>query len=61
MSVKTIKYNPKQLKIGKKVEMEHTKSKVVAERIAKDHLREYPNYYTEFIKFEKKLKKMNKK
>jgi len=52
-----MKFNKKELKIGIKVEMEHTKSKKVAEKIAKDHLKEYPNYYTEFKKFEKKLKR----
>ena len=55
------KFNPKQLKIGIKVEMEHTKSKKVAERIAKDHLREYPNYYTKLVKMEAKLKRKKKK
>ena len=44
-----------QLKIGTKIEMEHTRSKKIAENIAKDHLKEYPNYYTEFVKFEAKL------
>lgn len=36
----------KQLKMGIKVEMEHTKDKVIARMIALDHLREYPDYYT---------------
>ena len=49
-----------QMRLGTKIEMEHTSSKKVAERIAKDHLNEYPNYYTEFVKFEAKLKRMNK-
>ncbi len=49
------KYDPKELKIGIKVEMEHTKSPKVAERIAKDHLREHPNYYTKFVKWEKNV------
>jgi len=52
-----------QLKIGTKLEMEHTKSKKVARRIAEDHLREYSNYYEELPKFEARLKRMkvNKK
>jgi hypothetical protein len=36
----------KEIKMGIKVEMEHTKSPKVARRIAFDHLREYPDYYT---------------
>ncbi len=44
--MKKIKYDLKELKIGIKVEMEHTKSKTVAERIAKDHLRKHKNYYS---------------
>ena len=54
-------YNSRQLKIGIKTEMEHTKSKKIAERIAKDHLREYPTYYTELVKMESKLKKRKNK
>ena len=46
-----------QLKIGKRIELEHTDSKKVAERIAKQHLCEFPNYYTELVKLEKKLSK----
>ena len=49
-------YNKTQLRIGKRIEMEHTKSKKVATKIAKDHLDEFPNYYTALIKMEKKLK-----
>jgi len=44
--MKKIIYNPKEVKMGIKVELEHTKSKKVAERIAKDHLREHKNYYS---------------
>jgi len=58
---KRCKFNPKELKIGTKIEMEHTKSKTRAEKIAKDHLREFPNYYTKgLIPMEKKLKRMKK-
>lgn len=47
-----IEYDPKQLKIGIKVEMEHTNNKKVAETIAKHHLEEDPEYYS-------KLKTLN--
>lgn len=36
----------KELAKGKKVESEHTSDKKLAEKIAKDHLYENPNYYT---------------
>jgi len=56
-----MKYNKKELKIGTKIELEHTKSLVRAMKIAKDHLREYPNYYTKgLIPMEKKLKRRSK-
>ena len=56
------KSNKKELKIGTKIEMEHTKSKSVATRIAKDHLREFPSYYTKgLIPMERRLKKMKEK
>jgi len=53
----------KQLRMGIKVEMEHTSSPKVAKRIALDHLREFPGkpYYTELAKLEKKLKRNVKK
>jgi len=44
--------DPKQLKMGIKVEMEHTDDPKTAEKIALDHLGEDPLYYT-------KLKKAN--
>jgi len=54
-----MKYSAKELKIGTKIEMEHTNSKRLATKIAKDHLREYPNYYTKgLLPMEKKLKKL---
>ena len=53
------KINPKQLRLGIKIEMEHTTDKAVARQIATDHLREFCGkpYYTELIKLEKKFKK----
>ena len=43
----------KELKLGTKVEMEHTKNKAIAKRIALDHLAELPDYYTRLMKMEK--------
>jgi hypothetical protein len=54
-------FNKRQLSIGTKVEMEHTNSKRIAQRIAMDHLTEYPDYYKELTKMERKLEKRNKK
>lgn len=41
-----IEYDPKELKMGIKVEQEHTTNKSIAEIIAKHHLAEDPKYYT---------------
>lgn len=41
-----------QIAKGIKVEMEHTKSRVLARKIAIDHLHENPNYYKK-VKFGK--------
>lgn len=38
--------DPKELEVGKQVEMEHTTDEKEAERIALQHLAENPNYYT---------------
>lgn len=40
----------KEIAMGTKVEMEHTKSKEKAEKIAKEHLAEHPNYYSKLKK-----------
>jgi len=45
--------DPEQLKMGIKVEMEHTDDKEVAEKIARDHLKEVPDYYTKLKEVEK--------
>jgi hypothetical protein len=45
-------YDPEQIKMGIEVEKEHTTSSAVAERIAKDHLAEVPDYYTRLKKME---------
>jgi hypothetical protein len=44
----------KQLQMGIKVEMEHTKDKSKAKEIAMDHLYEDPNYYSKLKKMETK-------
>jgi len=50
-------YDPKQLEMGIKVEMEHTTDKDLAERISMDHLAEIPDYYTRLDKMEKEAEK----
>jgi len=45
-----------QLRIGAKHELEHTTSKRRAKKIAQDHLREDPKYYTHLLRMEKKVK-----
>lgn len=57
------KSKDKELEMGKKVEMEHAGTiksiapdvdvEGVAKLIAKDHLKEIPDYYTRLIKMEK--------
>lgn len=44
--------DPDELAMGIKVEMEHTSNKVIAERIALDHLSEIKDYYTRLKKME---------
>ena len=57
-----MKYIKKELKIGSRIEMEHTKSKRLAMKIAKDHLREFPNYYTRgLLPMERKLKRLGRR
>jgi Protein of unknown function (DUF5661) len=46
------KYDPEQIKMGVEVEVEHTNNKLIAEKIAKDHLAEIPDYYTRLKKME---------
>jgi len=47
----------KELAMGIKVEMEHTRNKAIAKRVAIDHLAEFPDYYTRLIKMEKEAEK----
>jgi len=50
---KDIKHNPKELKMGIKVEMEHTTTPLLSRKIALDHLAEIPDYYTRLAVMEK--------
>jgi hypothetical protein len=43
-------FNPRELALGIKTEMEHTNNPLVAKRIAKDHLKEFKDYYTRLLK-----------
>ena len=49
----------KQEEMGEVVEKEHTKSKPTAEKIAKHHLAERPDYYTMLRKAEKSKVKIS--
>ena len=51
----------KQLRMGVKVESEHTTSQTTAKEIAMDHLSEMPDYYTRLDKMEKEAIKAAKK
>lgn len=42
----------KELKMGIKIEMEHTKNRAIAKRISLDHLAELPDYYSRLQKME---------
>lgn len=48
-------FDKDQLARGIKAELEHTDDKVLAKEIAKDHLKEYPNYYDALEKMEDDL------
>lgn len=54
------KYDEKELKMGIEVEQEHTNDPRMAERIAKDHLAEIPDYYTRLKKMEDEAKSEKK-
>ena len=51
------RFPQRQLRMGRKVEKEHTNNPRIAEEIAKDHLAEYKDYYTRLAQMEKKAKK----
>jgi hypothetical protein len=48
-------FDSKELDMGIEVELEHTNDRSLSKDIAKDHLEEFPNYYTELKKMEDKL------
>jgi len=49
-------YDPIQLKMGIKIEMEHTNNPEISKMIAKDHLDEIQDYYTRLEKMEEEAK-----
>ncbi len=49
----------KQLRKGQKIEMEHTDDPRIARKIACDHLKEHPKYYTHLEKMERKMRRKN--
>lgn len=49
-------YDAEELQMGVEVEMEHTINEQIAEKIAKDHLSEIPDYYTRLKKMEAEAK-----
>jgi len=50
-------YNPEQLAMGIKVELEHTDDLEIAKTITKHHLNELPDYYERLEEMEEKGKK----
>jgi len=54
------KYDPKQLEMGVKVEMEHTSNPLISLKISKDHLSEFSDYYTRLAKMENEAEKETK-
>jgi len=50
-------FDRNQLRIGTRVEFEHTNNPACAKAIAKAHLVESKNYYRELAKMEKKLER----
>lgn len=51
----------KQMEMGQKVEMEHTGDPKKAREISRDHLEEFPDYYTRLSKMEDEAKKAKEK
>jgi hypothetical protein len=54
--VADVKFDKKELKLGIKIEMEHTDDPEIAKSIAKDHLSECKDYYTRLLKLERACK-----
>ena len=59
--MRNIEFDPKQLQMGLKVEMEHTDDPAIALAIVKDHLVEISNYYTWLERMEEKARNPQKK
>jgi hypothetical protein len=55
------KFNPASVAKGQKVEIEHTTDPRIAREISRDHISEFPRYYTALDEMEKKLKGERKK
>lgn len=49
--------NRRELHIGLNMELEHTQSKNRARNIALDHLRQFPNYYSNLVRMERRMKR----
>ena len=60
-SIPDKRFNKRQLRMGVKIEKEHTNNPRIAKQIAKAHLKEFPSYYTALTKMEIRLKKKRKK
>jgi hypothetical protein len=56
-TTKKMTISPAKVEEGRKVEMEHTRSKPVARKISLDHLKEHRGYYPALKKMEAKLEK----
>ena len=55
------KIGKKELQLGIPVELEHTRSRKKAAHIAKQHLCEFPNYYSKgLIPMERRLRRMQR-
>lgn len=51
------KYDIKEFRIGLEIEQEHSSDMKRVAQTAIDHLNEFPDYYTELVKFERSLRK----
>lgn len=49
------KYDPKQMGMGEKIEMEHTPDHAISREISRDHIEEFPDYYAGLTEMENKL------
>lgn len=57
---KEFDYDKKELEMGMKVEKEHTDNDYITKKIAMDHLKEIPDYYTRLKKMEDEASKKEK-